>query len=67
MYTDTDCVYVLSIGIRYILFFCFPKNSLKAQAVSADLSSSYNFARFLLFLNSVFLQGQVHLLEPVTS
>lgn len=69
IYADVDYIYVLFIGIRYILFFsfCFLRHSLKAQVVSAILSLSQNFARFLLFLSSVFLQGQVHLSEPVTS
>lgn len=51
----------------FSLFFFFPRHFLKAQVVSAILSLSQNFARFLLSLSSVFLQGQVHLLEAVTS
>lgn len=66
IYTDIDCIYALSVGIRYTLF-CFLKNSLKAQVVFVILLFSYQFGRFLLSPSSVFLQGQVHLLEPVIS
>lgn len=65
-YTDVDYIYDIFIGILF-LSFCFLMHPLKARVVSAILSLGQNFARFLLSLSSLFLQGQVHLLEPVTS
>jgi len=65
IYTDIAGIYAFSIGIRHTLFFL--KNSLKAQVAFAILSFSYSFASFLLSPVSVFLQGQVHLFEPVIS